>query len=63
MEKNNKKKKGMKMPARVEKHVSAQQSAQTQEIVHTCTHWSNKRNRCKLGTVCSGEENCRAYHL
>lgn len=55
------KKKGMKMPARVEnKHVSAQQSP---VITHTCTHWSNKRNRCKLGTVCSDESVCRAHHL
>lgn len=58
----NKKKKGMKMPARVEQPVTHAKTAPTRakEIKDNCTHWNPKKHTCKLGgPYCN---NCQAYH-
>lgn len=59
-----KKKKGMKMPARVNKPVTHAKQPETSVITPDtdCTHWSEKKNCCKLGTVCNPSK-CRARHF
>ncbi len=58
-----KKKKGMKMPARVNKVVAHAKQPEKPVITPDtdCTHWSTKKNRCRLGTVC-GSGHCQARH-
>lgn len=58
------KKKGMKMPARVEKPIVHAKKTENETVIthdENCTHWSTKKNCCKLGTVCNPSK-CRARH-
>lgn len=58
----NKKKKGMKMPARVDQPITHAKQSETVIIYdENCCHWSQKKSCCKLGTVCKPKF-CRARH-